>query len=160
GCVLGGETSTFHPGVPLLYAEAGLDFVWIDLEHTLIDAERVSAAIQLSRLAGVTPIVRIPDLQPGLLPSLVDNRAQGIILPLVEDAAVVEELVAWCRFQPLGRRGVGSPLLAHDYAETSLADHVSSAGELLVAVQLETLAGVERADEICAVDGLDVVCLG
>jgi 2-keto-3-deoxy-L-rhamnonate aldolase RhmA len=160
-CVIGAETATFHPGVPPLYANAGLDFIWIDLEHTLVNPERVGATIQRARLAGITPIVRIGSLQRALVRSLLDNGAQGIILPFVEDAAVVEELVSWCRFHPRGRRGVGSPLLAHDYSEMSLSDHVAqSDAEVLVAVQVESLAGVERIDEICAVEGLDVVILG
>jgi 2-keto-3-deoxy-L-rhamnonate aldolase RhmA len=159
--VLGAETSLFHPGVPLLYAQAGLDFIWIDLEHTLVNPERVAATIQRARLAGVTPIVRIPELRPGHVRSLLDNGAQGIILPFVEDAGAVEELVAWCRFHPRGRRGVGSPLLANDYANVSLAQHVGqSDAEILIAVQVESLTAVERIDEICAVDGLDVAVLG
>jgi 2-keto-3-deoxy-L-rhamnonate aldolase RhmA len=159
--VLGAETSLFHLGVPLLYAEAGLDFVWIDLEHTLVDLERVAATIQSARLAGVTPIVRIPELRPGLVRSLLDNGAQGIILPLVEDAGVAEELVSWCRFHPSGRRGVGNPLLANDYRGTSLSEHVvQSDAEVLVAVQIETRAAVDRIDEICAVQGLDVAIVG
>jgi 2-keto-3-deoxy-L-rhamnonate aldolase RhmA len=160
-CVIGAETATFHPGVSLLYAEAGLDFIWIDLEHTLVDPERVAATIQLSRLAGITPIVRIPELRPGLVRSLLDNGAQGIILPLVEDPGIVEELVSWCRFHPRGKRGVGSPLLAHDFSDTPLAEHVGqSDAEVLVAVQVESLAAVDRIDEICGVDGLDVAILG
>jgi 2-keto-3-deoxy-L-rhamnonate aldolase RhmA len=159
--VIGAETSTMHPGVPLLYAEAGLDFVWIDLEHTLADPERVAATIRLARLAGVTPIVRIPELRPGLVRPLLDNGAQGIILPFVESAAAVEELVSWCRFHPRGRRGVGSPLPAHDYRRLALADHVGgSDDEVLVAIQVESLAGVEGVEELCAVEGLDVVILG
>jgi 2-keto-3-deoxy-L-rhamnonate aldolase RhmA len=159
--VLGAETSLFHPGVPLLYAQAGLDFIWIDLEHTLVNPERVAATIQRARLAGVTPIVRIPELRPGHVRSLLDNGAQGIILPFVEDARAVEELVSWCRFHPRGRRGVGSPLLANDYANVPLAEHVGgSDAEILIAVQVESLKAVDRIDELCAVDGLDVVILG
>jgi len=159
--VLGAETSLFHTGVPLLYAQAGLDFIWIDLEHTLVNPERVAETIQRARLAGVTPIVRIPELRPGHIRSLLDNGAQGIILPFVEDARAVDELVSWCRFHPRGKRGVGSPLLANDYANVTLAEHVGQAdAEILIAVQVESLAAVERIDEICAVDGLDVVILG
>jgi len=158
---LGAETSLLHPGVRLLYAEVGLDFIWIDLEHTLVNPERVAATIQRARLADVTPIVRVPELRPGLVRSLLDNGAQGIILPFVEEAEVVEELVSWCRFHPRGKRGVGSPLLANDYSSTSLSEHVGQAdAEILIAVQIESLAAVERIDEICAVDGLDVVILG
>jgi len=159
--VLGAETSLFHPGVPLLYAQAALDFIWIDLEHTLANPERVAETIQRARLAGVTPIVRIPELRPGHIRSLLDNGAQGIILPFVEDAGAVGELVSWCRFHPRGKRGVGSPLLANDYANVTLSEHVGQAdAEILIAVQVESLTGVEHIDEICAVDGLDVVILG
>ena len=160
-CVIGAETALFHPSVPLVYADAGLDFVWIDLEHTLADYERVAATIQNARLAGITPIVRVPELRPGLVRALLDNGAQGIVLPLVDDAAAVEELVSWCRFHPRGRRGVGSPLLANDFSDTPLAEHVgNSDGEVLVAIQVESLLAVERIDEIVAVEGLDVVVLG
>jgi len=159
--VLGAETALLHPGVPLLYAEAGLDFVWIDLEHTLVDLERVAVTIEHARLAGVTPIVRVPELRPGLVRPLLDNGAQGIILPFVEDARAVEELVSWCRFHPGGRRGVGNPLLANDYSAVALGEHVvQSDAEILVAAQIETIAAVEEVDAICAVEGLDVVILG
>jgi 2-keto-3-deoxy-L-rhamnonate aldolase RhmA len=158
---IGAETATFHQGVPLLYADAGLDYVWIDLEHTMVNPERVAATIRLARLGGITPIVRIPELQPGLVRSLLDNGAQGIILPLVEDAGVVEELVSWCRFHPGGKRGVGNPLFAHDYGDTSLIEHVEqSDDEVLVAVQVESLSAVDAIDEISAVEGLDVAILG
>jgi 2-keto-3-deoxy-L-rhamnonate aldolase RhmA len=158
---LGSETALFHPAVPFLYAEAGLDFIWLDLEHTLVNPEQVAATIQRARLAAVTPIVRVPELQPGLVGSLLDNGAQGIILPFVEEAGVVEELVSWCRFHPIGRRTVGNPRLAHDYDGTPLSAHVEhSDAEVLIAVQVESRAGVERVDEICRVDGLDLVILG
>jgi len=160
-CVLGAETTLLHPAIPLLYANVGLDFIWIDLEHTLIDPERVGIAIQQARLGGITPIVRVPELRPGLVRGLLDNGAQGIILPLVEDPDAVEELVAWCRFNPDGRRGAGNPLLANDFTNTPLAAHVrQSNAEILVAVQAESLSAVERIDEIVAVEGLDVLIVG
>jgi 2-keto-3-deoxy-L-rhamnonate aldolase RhmA len=159
-CVIGAETSLFHPGVPLIYAGAGLDFVWIDLEHTLADPERVAATILHARLGGITPIVRVPELRPGLVRPLLDNGAQGIILPFVENATAVRELVSWCRFHPAGKRGIGSPLLANDFRKLALAEHVASDTEVLVAVQVESEAGIEQIDEIVAVEGLDVVIIG
>jgi 2-keto-3-deoxy-L-rhamnonate aldolase RhmA len=160
-CVLGAETATLHPGVPLLYADAGLDFVWVDLEHTLASLEQVGVVVQHARLAGITPLVRVPELRSGLIRALLDNGAQGIILPLVDSPEAVTELVSWCCFHPRGRRGVGSPQLANDFTSVSLAEHVAHADEEIpVAVQVESLAGVKRIEEIVAVEGLDVVCIG
>jgi 2-keto-3-deoxy-L-rhamnonate aldolase RhmA len=160
-CALGAETSLMYPGVPLVYANAGLDFVWIDLEHTLTSLERVGEIIRLARLVGLTPLVRVPELRSGLIRALLDNGAQGIILPFAESPEVVRELVSWCRFHPRGQRGVGSPQLANDFTAVSLAEHVTHGDEeILVAVQVESLPGVEKIEEIGAVEGLDVVCIG
>jgi 2-keto-3-deoxy-L-rhamnonate aldolase RhmA len=159
--MLGAETASMYPGIPLLYSDAGLDFIWIDLEHTLVSLERVGVVVQHARLAGITPLVRVPELRPGLIRALLDNGAQGIILPLVESPETVAELVSWCRFHPRGGRGVGSPQLANDFTGVSLAEHVARADdEILVAVQVESLTGVKRIEEIVAVEGLDVVCIG
>jgi 2-keto-3-deoxy-L-rhamnonate aldolase RhmA len=159
--VLGAETSSFYPGVPLLYADAGLDFIWIDLEHTLMGLDRVGVVIEHARLAGITPVVRVPELQPGLVRRLLDNGAQGVILPQVETPEEVSEVISWCLFRPDGRRGVGSPDLANDFTNVALADHVRQSGdEVLVVVQIESKAGVDRIEEIVGVERLDLVCLG
>jgi 2-keto-3-deoxy-L-rhamnonate aldolase RhmA len=144
----------------LAYAAAGLDFVWIDLEHTLLDASDAGRLIRLARQSSITPIVRVPGLDALLVRRLVDNGAQGVILPYVEDAASAEALVAACRFPPRGRRGVGSPLYANDMRARSLAEHVSDVDAPLVIVQIESACGVAMADSIASVDGVDVVVLG
>jgi 2-keto-3-deoxy-L-rhamnonate aldolase RhmA len=144
----------------LAYAAAGFDFVWIDLEHTLLDASDAGRLIRLARQSSITPIVRVPGPDPLLVRRLVDNGAQGVILPYVEDPASAEALVAACRFPPRGRRGVGSPLYANDMRARSLAEHVSDVDEPLVIVQIESARGVAMADAIASVDGVDAVVLG
>lgn len=159
--VVGGEIAAGIVRLPLLFARAGLDFAWIDLEHTLVDPERVASLIQHARLCGVTPIVRVPELRPALVRPLLDNGAQGIILPFVEAARQVAELVDWCHFHPEGRRGIGAPSLAHDFRAVTLRDHATSSREsVLVAIQIESRAGLEAVEEIVRTPGLDLVVVG
>jgi 4-hydroxy-2-oxoheptanedioate aldolase len=159
--VLGGEIASGIERLPLLFARSGLDFAWIDLEHTLLDPQRVAGLIQTARLCDVTPIVRVPELRPGLVRPLLDNGAQGIILPFVERPEEAAELVAWCQFHPDGRRGIGAPALAHDFGAVSLADHAASSRDhVLTAIQIESAAGVERVAAIVATPGLDLVIVG
>jgi staphyloferrin B biosynthesis citrate synthase len=159
--VVGGEIASGLERLPLLFARGGLDFAWIDMEHTLLDPERVAATIQCSRLCDVTPIVRVPELRPGLVRQLLDNGAQGIILPFVERPEQAAELVAWCHFHPDGRRGIGAPSLAHDFAAVSLAEHArSSRANVLAAIQVESAAGVAGVAAIAATPGLDLVIVG
>jgi 4-hydroxy-2-oxoheptanedioate aldolase len=160
GCAVGGEAASGFEGTVLAYAAAGLDFVWIDLEHTLLDPSAAGRMIRLARQSSITPIVRVPGLDPFYVRRLVDNGAQGIILPYTEDPASAETLVAACRFPPRGRRGVGSPLYANDMRARSLAEHVRDAEDVLVIVQIESARGVDLADAIASVDGVDAIVLG
>jgi 2-keto-3-deoxy-L-rhamnonate aldolase RhmA len=161
GIAVGAEAATDARWLPVAYAEAGLDFVWIDLEHALPDPSTVAAHIQTARLAGITPLVRVPSLDGSLVRRLLDNGAQGIVLPFVEQAEVVADLVSFCRFHPAGRRGAATPLLAHDFAAVTFAEHVRhDDGSLLKCVQIESATGVEAADAIAATAGLDLIVLG
>jgi 2-dehydro-3-deoxyglucarate aldolase/4-hydroxy-2-oxoheptanedioate aldolase len=92
---------------------------------------------------------------------LLDNGAQGIIVPRVEEPEVVARIVSFCRFPPEGIRGCPGPLPANDFRPTALADYLGEAnGEVLVAVQAESHRAVEAIDEIAAVPGLALVILG
>ncbi len=51
------------PAVPILFANAGYDFVFIDMEHGAHDMETVADMIKVCRGVGITPFVRVPDLQ-------------------------------------------------------------------------------------------------
>ncbi len=159
--VLGGETVTGCRGVPLIYADAGMDFICLDMEHGGSSIETVAALIQTSRLVNLTPLVRVNSPEYHLIAPLLDNGAQGIIVPRVEDRRVVERVVSWCRFPPQGVRGCGSPLYANDYRALSLEQYViETPPEILVAVQAETGRAIEVIDEIVAVEGLNLVIIG
>lgn len=158
--VIGAEASGSFRNIALVYANAGMDFVWIDMEHTLLDLDGAGAIGQLARLAGVTPLVRVPNIQAALIGRLLDNGIQGIILPLCETAEAATKLVAACGFHPRGRRGVGSTLYAHDYANVTLERHIDAQDETVIAVQIESQLGAEQAAAIAATPGIDVVILG
>lgn len=76
--------------------------------------------------------------------------------PLVEDAEEAERLVAAARYPPGGRRSIGvAGALAYG---PTYADGIEEA--LLLVVQIETRRGLERADEIMAVEGVDACWIG
>ncbi len=66
-----------------LIAEAGFDFVIIDMEHVLINPETVEHMIRTAESYGLTPLVRVADLNPKTLLRLLDGGAQGIVLPMI-----------------------------------------------------------------------------
>src|SRR5579864_5061389 len=81
--------------IPRTFAAAGFDYVFIDMEHSAYNLETVQDMIKASLDTGITPIVRIGELAYSLASRLLDSGAQGIILPRVEDAAVLREALSW-----------------------------------------------------------------
>jgi len=111
--------------------------------------------------SGITPIVRVAEMLYSLVCRLLDAGAQGIILPRVEDPKLLAQAIGWMRFPPVGIRGYGvNPTMvayeAHSFAE--IIEHLNR--NTVSVVQVETVAAVERADELLSVPGLDIVMVG
>ncbi|MGL4256690.1 MAG: aldolase/citrate lyase family protein [Microbacterium sp.] len=148
------------PLVAEICAGAGLDWLLIDMEHSPNGLESVLAQLQAVGAYPVTPVVRVPIGDVVTLKQVLDLGAQNILVPMVSSAAEAEELVAAVRYPPRGRRGVGSAL-ARSARWNRVDDYLAHADEhVSLFVQIETVAGVEAAAEIAAVDGIDGVFVG
>jgi 4-hydroxy-2-oxoheptanedioate aldolase len=91
-----------------LIALAGFDFVVIDLEHSAMSIESAYRQIGVALFAGVSPIVRIPALDGGVVQRILDAGAEGIMLPHVDTVSQAQAAASAVRFAPRGTRGVGS----------------------------------------------------
>jgi len=147
------------PGIGRLLAAAEADFVLFDQEHTGWSIETVGPLIVGARAASVTPLVRVPAIEKAYVGGILDAGALGVMAPMVESATQAEELVSLARFPPLGRRGVG-PMYVDEVDETLDATLERMNRELLVFAMVETAVGVENADAIAAVDGIDLLWVG
>jgi 2-keto-3-deoxy-L-rhamnonate aldolase RhmA len=92
---------------------------------------------------------------------VLDGGAQGVIVPDVGTAARAQEVVAACRFPPLGQRSVMGLGPALGYQAVPLAElNPRLNAETAVIVMLETAEGIENAEAIAAVDGIDCLLIG
>ena len=93
------------PAYVHLLADAGFDSIFFDLEHGVYDLPMVADLIGTTRLCGITPIVRVPDLRYGDIARLLDAGAQGVMIPRIDTAAQVEEAIRHIKYPPRGDRG-------------------------------------------------------
>lgn len=143
------------------FAAAGFDYVFIDMEHGAFNLETVHDIIIACNLAGITPIARVGEVQYTLCNRLLDQGAQGIILPRVEDRKILEEAVSWMKFPPVGKRGFGINPTLIDYEIRTFPEIIEHQNQTnLVVVQFETITAVERADELLSVKGVDIIMVG
>ena len=147
--------------IPRLFAAAGFDYVFIDMEHGLFDLETVHDMIAASVSARITPIVRVGELLYSLVARVLDAGAQGVIFPRVEDPRTLETALSWTKYPPRGQRGYGVMPQAIDYENQSfdaIVEHLNA--NTLAVVQFETRTAMERADELLSVKGFDVAMVG
>ncbi|KAL5041829.1 hypothetical protein BDW71DRAFT_217373 [Aspergillus fruticulosus] len=143
-----------------IVAQTGLDGIIIDCEHGHISDDTMHSATAAIAALGVSPLVRIRMTHGDLVKRALDAGAHGILVPQVHTAQEARAVVADSKFPPQGRRGQGSafPAIAHG---VDLPTYMETANEtILVCVQIESTAGVENVDEICAVPGVDMLFIG
>ena len=159
GCSIDDVTT---PGVVYTAADAGADFVFIDLEHGCHSLEQVSNLATHAYAAGISALVRVPELTYGLVTPLLDGGCQSLMVPHVTSSSQIDRLRMLTRYAPEGRRGFGmygnvgvNYRQIGDYAEA--ADWQNR--ELVTGVVLEDAEAIERLDDLID-ERIDFVMVG
>ena len=149
------------PQIVELIGLAGFDAAFIDLEHTAFGLHDVQLAVMAAERGGITPIVRTPGFDPAFILRLLDIGVQGVQVPHVGDAATARAAVKAVRYPPIGDRGMAGASRATEFGKIPLVEHMAQSNrEILLACMIEDMEGVERIDEIAAVEGVDLLAVG
>jgi 2-keto-3-deoxy-L-rhamnonate aldolase RhmA len=155
---LGTLLSLPSPEIAEIAVEAGFDWLFLDMEHGLLDPAAVQRMIQAA--AGrVSCIVRVPSHEAIAISQALDTGADGLIFPHVNSAAEARECVRAAQYPPAGRRSVG---LARAQAYGArLAEAVAGENKRLALIaQIEHIRAVRNIEEILETAGLDAVFIG
>ena len=132
------------------------DSLTIDIQHGALDYASVLPMLQAMQASGVTPMVRVPWREPGIIMKALDAGAQGIICPMVNSGAEAAEFVSYTRYPPHGQRSFGPTRAAVAYGSYGIAAN----DQVLAFAMIETQAGVDNLDAIAATPGLDGIYIG
>ena len=147
--------------VPKILAAAGFDWTFIDGEHGGFGIETLQDLCHASVAVGLTPIVRVADMQYALVARALDCGAQGVLFPRVESPEVLERAVSWTKFPPVGVRGFGLAAAHIGYERAGIPQILEHMNQnVMVVLQIETRLAVERRDELLSVPGIDAVLIG
>ena len=142
-------------------AEVGFDFNMIDTQLSAFDLETVEMMVATSKYAGITTLVRVPELQSSYITRILNMGVNGIIVPDVDSGAMAQEVVNAVKFQPAGKRMACPMIRAAKYGLTPWKDYVDQASkEIMSCVIVESEKGVNNLAEIAATPGLDILWLG
>jgi 2-dehydro-3-deoxyglucarate aldolase/4-hydroxy-2-oxoheptanedioate aldolase len=143
-----------------ILADAGFDFVVIDMEHAPLTFREVYSALVVAQSAGMHVLVRVPDRSGSHLQRVLDSGADGILVPRVETATEAAEAAKQMTFAPDGYRGAGITARAGRWGGISMDEYTRLGTDVMRAVQLEDRGSLENVDEILSVPHLNGAFLG
>lgn len=149
------------PGIGQILKAAGCDFVLFDTEHSGFGYETVKSVLRYMQAADMATIVRVPSKEYHHIARAADMGAEGIMLPMVGTAKEAREILDCMKYTPIGHRGVALQV-AHDrYRPGPTMPKLAAANRFTTLfAQIETREGVDNADKIAAVDGVDCLWVG
>lgn len=137
----------------------GMDWVVIDAEHGHLDFSDILAHIRAAVRSNTVVLVRITELQEGLVKRVLDIGADGILVPHIETADELERAVSYANYPPKGVRGIGAER-ATCWGQC-LVEHVKEANEnVLVIPIIESVQGGENIKELIAIPEVDIFYFG
>ncbi len=152
--VVGATVLVSEPEVYCAVAQSGFDFLWIEMQHSPLTYQEVARMIMACKGSPAIPFIRVPDATEGDIQKAVDIGALGIIIPMVDTVEKAQNAVKFAKYPPVGRRSQGNgqygTIWGNDYRQTANDN-------IMVVAMIENPAGVEIADKIAAVPGIDVV---
>lgn len=158
GCFL---SEVAAPNLMRVMRAAGMDFVIIDCEHGSFDSSQVAAVCAVANGIGLTALVRVPGVSRDPIQKALDAGADGILVPMVNDAEQISQAVRMAKYSPLGARGISTMRPHSEYNPGLLAEYMARAnGRTLVLAQIETRKGVKNAASIAATQGVDALLVG
>ncbi len=149
------------PEMPVILAAAGLDFFFIDTEHSPASYGEIQTLCRAAYGAGIVPLVRVTENQTHLISRALDVGASGVIVPRLKSVAEVQAVVRSVKFPPLGERGFGLRSVLTDLKGGPAQAAVESCNqETMVVVMIETREALECVEQIAAIEGVDTLFIG
>ncbi|MBB5050671.1 4-hydroxy-2-oxoheptanedioate aldolase [Afipia massiliensis] len=139
-------------------AQCGFDSVTVDMQHGVQDYQSMIQCFQAMQAHPVTPMVRVPWNEPGIIGKVLDGGAYGVICPMINTREEAERFVAAAKYPPRGTRSNG-PIRAMMYGSAGIYQQTAN-DETLCIPMIETKTAVENLESILDVKGVAGVYIG
>ena len=150
-----------NPAVYLMSKNGGLDFMFYDAEHGMLQMDKLHDLVLFGNNIDLPTFIRVAELSRKEVSNALDCGATGVMVPMIETREQAEKLVYWSKYPPVGNRGYSSGANTNYGPSGGHKENMDSINEKTVTiVQIETKLGIENAEEIISVDGVDGVIVG
>jgi 4-hydroxy-2-oxoheptanedioate aldolase len=156
--------TTLHFGDPSIFEMTSLmgwDGIWLDLEHHGHSVETAAHFARAARVGSSDIMIRPAKGEFMRMGRILEIGATGIMYPRCDNAEEAKQVVRWSKFAPMGERGIDSGNCDNPYCMMPLGEYIKAANEqTFIVIQIEDPKALVHAEDMAAVDGVDILFLG
>jgi 4-hydroxy-2-oxoheptanedioate aldolase len=141
-------------------ARSGLNWLCVDIEHSLVGMETTTHIFGSVADAGCVALARVPANKHDHIKRVLDNGAHGIVVPMVCTRKEAEEAVSAVLYPPKGTRSVGGSVHALNWNASPTDYYAKANDEIAIILQCEHIDAVRNFDQVYGVPGVDAVFVG
>ena len=157
--IFGSWITLNNPSIAEIMADAGFDWLCVDMEHSVTDYAEAQQLIMAIQSKGIKAFVRVGENNTRIIKRVLDAGADGIIVPSVNSAAEAQKAVEAVKYPPEGKRGVGlARAQSYGFGFDQYRDTTSK--EIKLIVQIEHINAIKELDAILQTDGVDGTFIG
>ncbi len=155
-------TWVISPSVHSLNAicSSGIDFVILDQEHGSISANNLLPLINTVRANNCNALVRPASINKYAIQQALDNGADGIQVPNVENERDARRVVEYSKYPPVGTRGYSPFVPSSNYTNNGSKWNIEMNNKLVTGINVEGEEGISNIDLIMKIKELDVIFVG
>lgn len=143
-----------------LMARVGFPWLTVDLEHSPIDWQTASLMFATIADAGCVPLARVPRGDHDLIKRVLDGGAMGVVVPMVNTVEEAQIAIRAAKYPPEGNRSIGGSIPALNFQASAGEYYQHANEEILVILQTESPQGVDNAEAIYSLPGVDAIFVG
>lgn len=148
-----------HFSIAEIMADAGFDWLCVDMEHSVTDYYEAQQLIATIQAKGLKAFVRVGENNALIIKRVLDAGADGIIVPMVNSKEEAMRAVDAVKYPPKGKRGVGlARAQKYGFGFDEYRDLYADNIQLIV--QIEHIDAVNNLEEILSLDDIDGTFIG
>lgn len=156
---LGGWVMTGSTVSAEIMAQAGFDWVCVDVEHSAVNLETVSQMFTAIEAHNAEPFARIALNDEVEFKKYLDMGATGIIVPMIKSYEDVQRAISYAKYAPLGNRSFALPK-ATGYGAYAQEYYRTANDNIFLGIMIEHVDALKDLDKIFSVKNIDAVLVG
>jgi len=149
------------PRVAEIAAMCGIDCIWIDMEHVPSDFISLENMIRAAKIYDCDVLTRVGRGSYSDLIRPFEADTTGIMAPHLMSLEEAEKIVYYTKFHPVGRRPIDGGNADGKYGMVNTEDYIKdSNSEKFTVIQIEDPEPMTQLDEICSLEGIDMIFFG